>query len=135
MGQLQNLTYTIYFQLETLKTTYPSLSLTYGFPSSTPTGLAVGLEHDKTKVDEQHEISGYRKRAQVFFADVYTTTQIDRNDISEAIKELFENKILPVLDASRQDTGIVLVSEGVRVEVDTTQCYKARAKIYIYTLV
>ncbi len=135
MGQLQNLIHTLYFQLETVKTTYPSLNLTYGFPASPPTGLAIGLEHDKTKVDEQYELSGYRRRPRVFFADVYTTTQTERNDLCEAIKDLFENKTFPVLDGSRQDTGVIMVNEGVRVEIDSTQRYKGRAKIYVYTLV
>lgn len=135
MSLLQNLTHTIYFQLEALQSTYPGLSLMYSFPAAPPTGLAVALEHDKTKVDEQYELAGYRRRPRVFFADVYATTQTDRNDICEAIKDMFENKNLPVLDAERQDTGVVMVGEGVRVEVDLTQSYKARAKIYVYTLV
>lgn len=135
MSLLQNLMYTIYYQLQSLQVTYPNLTLDYGFPATPPTGLAVALEHDKTKVDEQHELAGLRKRPRVFFADVYATTQSDRNDICEAIKDLFENKNLPVLDASRQDTGIVMIGDGVRVEVDLTQRYKARAKIYVYTLI
>jgi hypothetical protein len=135
MSLLQNLLHTIYFQLEALQTTYPSLTLSYGFPATPPAGPAVALEHDKTKVDEQYELAGLRKRPRVFFADVYATTQAERNDICEAIKDLFENKNLPVLNASRQDTGVVMVGDGVRVEVDLTQSYKARAKIYVYTLV
>jgi DNA polymerase/3'-5' exonuclease PolX len=134
MSVLQNLTNTIYFQLETLKASYPSLTVAYGLPATIPTGLTVALEHDKTKVDEQLELAGYRRRPRVFVADVYTTTQADRNNITEAIKDLFENKTLPVLDAARQDTGIVMISEGVRIEVDLTQCFKARAKIYVYNI-
>jgi hypothetical protein len=135
MSQLQNLTNTIYFQLEALKSTYPSLNVSYAFPANPPAGLAVALEHDKTKVDEQHELAGYRKRPRVFFADVYTTTLEERNDLCEAIKDMFENKTFPVLDSLRQDTGVMMMSDGVRVEVDLTQRYKARAKIYVYTLV
>lgn len=134
MSLLQDLTHTIYFQLETLKTSYPTLAVNYGLPETTPAGLTVALEHDKTKVDEQHELAGYRKRPRVFVADVYTTNQADRNDITEAIKNLFENKTLPVLDAGRQDTGVIMIGDGVRVEVDLTQRFKARAKIYLYTL-
>lgn len=135
MSLLQNLTDTIYFQLQTLQTDYPELALTYGFPADPPTGLAVALEHDKSKVDEPYELAGYRRRPRVFFADIYTGTQADRNDICEAVKDLFENKNLPVLDADRHDTGIIMIGEGVRVEVDQTQRYKARAKIYVSTLV
>lgn len=135
MSQLQDITNTIYFQLEALKTIYTSLDLSYGFPVDPPAGLAVALEHDKTKVDEQHELAGYRKRSRVFFADVYTTTPEERNDLCEAIKDIFENKTFPVLDSSRQDTGVLMMGDGVRVEVDSTLRYKARAKIYIYTLV
>lgn len=135
MSLLQDMTHTVYFQLEALQATYPGLTLLYGFPASAPSGLAVTLEHDKTKVDEQHELAGYRKRPRVFFADVYATTQAERNDICEAIKDMFENKNLPVLNAMRQDTGIFMVGDGVRVEVDLTQRYKARARIYVYTLV
>jgi len=135
MSQLQNLTNTIYFQLEALKLTYPSLILSYGFPANPPAGLVVALEHDKTKVDEQYELSGYRRRPRVFFADVYTTTPAERNDLCEAIKDMFENKTFPVLDSARQDTGVMMIGDGVRVEVDSTQRYKARAKIYVYTLV
>jgi hypothetical protein len=135
MSQLQNLTKTIYFQLEVLKSTYPNLNVSYGFPADPPAGLAVALEHDKTKVDEQHELAGYRKRPRVFFADVYTTTPEERNDLCEAIKDMFENKTFPVLDSLRQDTGVMMMGDGVRVEVDLTQRYKARAKIYVYTLV
>jgi len=135
MSLLQNLTQTIYFQLETLKSTYTNLSLVYGLPESPPVGLTIALEHDKTKVDEQYELSGYRRRPRVFFADIYTTTQEERNNLCEAVKDLFENKNLPVLDATHQDTGITLVGDGVRVEVDLTQRFKARAKIYLYTLI
>ncbi len=135
MSQLQNLMNTIYFQLETLKLTYTSLNVSYGFPADPPTGLAVALEHDKTKVDEQHELAGYRKRPRVFFADVYATTPEERNDLCEAIKDMFENKTFPVLDSLRRDTGVMMIGDGVRVEVDLTQRYKARAKIYVYTLV
>ncbi len=135
MSLLQNLTDTIYFALEALQSAYPGLSLQYGFPADPPTGLAVALEHDKTKVDEQYELAGYRRRPRVYFADVYATTQAERNDICEAIKDMFENKTFPVLDASRQDTGVTMVGDGVRVEVDLTQRYKARVKIYVYTLV
>jgi actin-like ATPase involved in cell morphogenesis len=134
MSLLQNLTHTLYFQLETLQASYTSLTVDYGLPETVPTGLVVALEHDKTKVDEQHELAGYRKRPRVFVADIYTTAQADRNDITEAIKDLFENKTLPVLDAARQDTGIIMACDGVRVEVDLTQRFKARAKIYVYTL-
>ena len=80
-------------------------------------------------------MAGYRRRPRVFFADVYTTTQADRNDICEAIKDRFENKNLPVLDAAKLDTGILMIGEGVRVEVDQTQRFKARAKIYVSTLI
>ena len=135
MSLLQNLINTIYFQLQTLQTTYPSLAVTYGLPAAPPTGLTVALEHDKSKVDEQYELAGYRRRPRVFFADVYTTTQADRNDICEAIKDRFENKNLPVLDAAKLDTGILMIGEGVRVEVDQTQRFKARAKIYVSTLI
>jgi|GEM_PF-5155719 len=134
MSLLQNLTHTIYFQLETLQSSYTGLAVNYGLPATPPAGLAIALEHDKTKVDEQYELAGYRKRPRVFVADVYTTTQADRNDITEAIKNLFENKMLPVLNATRQDTGIVMISDGVRVEVDLTQRFKARARIYANTL-
>ncbi len=134
MSLLQDLTHTIYFQLETLKISYPTLAVNYGLPETPPAGLTVALEHDKTKVDEQHELAGYRKRPRVFVADVYTTNQAERNDIIEAIKNLFENKTLPVLDAGRQDTGVIMIGDGVRVEVDLTQRFKARAKIYLYTL-
>lgn len=135
MSLLQNLTHTIYFQLQALQIAFPSLALAYGFPATPPAGLAVALEHDKTKADEQYELAGYRRRPRVFFADIYAATQAERNDICEAIKDLFENKNLPVLDASRTDTGIVMIGEGVRVEVDQTQCFKARAKIYVATLI
>jgi hypothetical protein len=134
VGLLQNLTYTIYYQLQALQTTYTSLVLTYGYPTTPPTGLAVALEHDKTKVDEQYELAGFRRRPRVFFADVYSTTQADRNDICELIKDMFENKNLPVLNASHTDTGVVMIGEGVRVEVDSTQRFKARAKIYVSTM-
>lgn len=134
MSLLQNLTHTIYFQLETIKSSYTGLTVNYGLPETTPAGLAIALEHDKTKVDEQYELAGYRRRPRVFVADVYTTTQADRNNITEAIKGVFENKTIPVLDAARQDTGIVMISEGVRVEVDLTQRFKARARIYVSTL-
>lgn len=135
MSQLQNITNTIYFQLETIKSAYTGLALSYGLPQTPPTGLAVALEHDKTKADEQHELAGYRKRPRVFFADIYAPTPAERNNICEAIKDMFENKTFPVLDSSGNDTGVIMVSDGVRVEVDITQCYKARAKIYVYTLV
>jgi hypothetical protein len=135
MSLLQNLMHTIYFQLETLKATYPIMVVEYGFPKTPPNVLLVALEHDKTKVDEQHELAGYRKRPRVFFADVYTKTQAARNDIVEAIKDMFENKTLPVLDETRQDTGFQVIGDGVRIEVDLTQRFKARAKIYVYTLI
>ena len=134
MSLLQNLTHTIYYQLQALESGYPGLTLMYGLPAAAPNGLAIALEHDKTKVDEQYELAGYRRRPRVFFADIYAATQGDRNDICEAIKDMFENKNLPVLDAARQDTGIVMLGEGVRVEVDFTQRFKARAKIYVSTL-
>lgn len=135
MNLLQNLMHTIYFQLEALQTVYPSMMVEYGLPATPPSGILVALEHDKTKVDEQHELAGYRKRTRVFLADIYTATQTDRNDICESIKNMFENKNFPVLDGIRQETGIIMASDGVRVEVDLTQRYKARAKIYVYTLV
>jgi hypothetical protein len=135
MSLLQNLTHTLYFQMETLKASYPGLTVDYGLPATVPTGPMVALEHDKTKVDEQHELAGYRKRPRVFIADVYTAAQADRNVITESIKGLFENKTLPVLDAARQDTGIIMACDGVRVEVDLTERFKARAKIYVYTLI
>ena len=135
MSQLQNLTNTIYFQLEALKSVYTSLTLSYGLPETPPTGIAVALEHDKTKVDEQHELAGCRKRPRVFFADIYAPTPTERNNICEAIKDLFENKNFSVFDSSGNDTGVIMVSDGVRVEVDVTLRYKARAKIYVYTLV
>jgi hypothetical protein len=135
MSLLQNLTHTIYFQLETLISSYTGLAVNYGLPETAPAGLTIALEHDKTRLDAQHELAGYRKRPRTFVADVYTTTQADRNDITEAIKNLFENKTMPVLDAARQDTGIIMISDGVRVEVDLTQRFKARVKIYVYTLV
>lgn len=134
MSLLQNLIHTIFFQLETLQASYTGLAVSYGLPQTAPTGPAIALEHDKTKVDEQYELAGCRRRPRVFVADVYTVTQADRNDITEAIKNLFENKTLPVLDAARQDTGIVMLGEGVRVEVDLAQRFKARAKIYVSTL-
>ena len=135
MSQLQNLTDTIYFQLETLKVAYTNLNVSYGLPENPPFGLTVALEHDKTKVDMQYELSGYRRRPRVFFADVYAATQTERNDLCEAIKDMFENKTFPVLSSSHQDTGVMMIGEGVRVEVDLTQRYKARVKIYVYTLV
>ena len=134
MSLLQNLTQTIYFQLETLKANFTGLTVDYGLPAAAPAGPAIALEHDKTKVDEQYELAGYRRRPRVFVADVYTATQAERNDITEAIKNLFENKTLPVLDAARQDTGSVMLGEGVRVEVDLAQRFKARARIYVSTL-
>jgi actin-like ATPase involved in cell morphogenesis len=120
--------------LETLKTSFSGLTVNYGLPETAPAGQAVALEHDKTKVDEQYELAGYRRRPRVFVTDVYATTQAARNDITEAIKNLFENKTLPVLDAARQDTGIVMIGEGVRVEVDLSQRFKARTRIYVSTL-
>lgn len=135
MSHLQDIMRTIYLQLDTLKVDYPNLSVVYGFPETAPAGMVIALEHDKTKVDEQYELSGYRKRPRVFFADIYTTTQEDRNNLCEAVKDLFENKNLPVLNAAQQDTGITMVGDGVRVEVDLTQRFKARAKLYLYTLV
>lgn len=81
-------------------------------------------------------MAGFRRRPRVFFADVYTADTVSRNGICEEIKDLFENKNLPVVDQSKQDTGIVMIGEGVRIEVDHTQeGKKARAKIYVYTLV
>ncbi len=135
MSQLQDIIHTVYFQLESLKSTYPGLAVVYGLPAAPPASLTVALEHDKTRMDEQYELAGYRKRPRVLFADIYTTSLEDRNNISEAIKDLFENKNLPVLNASRQDTGSILIGDGVRVEVDMTQRFKASAKIYLYTLV
>ncbi len=135
MSQLQDIIHTVYFQLENLKSTYPGLSLVYGLPAAPPAGLTVALEHDKTRMDEQYELAGYRKRPRVLFADIYATSQEDRNDICEAVKDLFENKNLPVLNAARQDTGTIMIGDGVRIEVDVTQRFKARAKIYLYTLV
>jgi len=135
MSQLQDIMRTIFWQLETLKENTTNLSVVYGFPENVPAGMMIALEHDKTKVDEQYELSGYRRRPRVFFADIYTTTQEDRNNLCEAVKDLFENKNLPVLDAAQQDTGVTIVGDGVRVEVDWTQRFKARAKIYLYTLI
>lgn len=135
MSQLQDIMRTIYLKLETLKVDYPNLSVVYGFPETAPAGMVIALEHDKTKVDEQYELSGYRRRPRVFFADIYTTTQEDRNNLCEAVKDLFENKNLPVLNVAQQDTGITMVGDGVRVEVDLTQRFKARAKLYLYTLI
>lgn len=135
MSLLQDLTNTIYYRLEGLKTGFPGLTVMYGLPTAPPAGTAIALEHDKTKVDEAYELAGCRKRPRVFVADVYAATQSDRNDLCEAIKNLFENKNLPVLNAARQDTGVVMVGDGVRVEVDMVQRFKARAKIYVFTLV
>lgn len=134
MSLLQNLTHTIYFQLQSLQGSYTGLAVNYGLPETAPAGPAIALEHDKTKIDEQYELAGYRRRPRVFVADVYAATQAERNDITEAIKNLFENKTLPVLDASRQDTGVVMLGEGVRVEVDLDKRFKARVKIYVSTL-
>ncbi len=135
MSQLQDIIHTVYFQLESLTSTYPGLAVVYGLPATPPASLTIALEHDKTRMDEQYELAGYRKRPRVLFADIYTTSLEDRNNISEAIKDLFENNNLPVLNASRQETGSILIGDGVRVEVDMTQRFKARAKIYLYTLV
>lgn len=134
MSQLQNIINTMYFQLETLKTDHAKLNVAYGFPKDSPTGVLIALEHDKTKADEMHELAGCRKRPRVLLVDIYTATQAERNDLCEAVKDLFENKAIPVLDSSLHDTGVLLYVEGVRVEVDLAQYYKARAKIYIYTL-
>lgn len=127
MSLLQNIANTIYSELQSLE-----CSVQHGFPATVPTVLTVALEHDKTKVDEQHELAGYRKRPRVFFADVYATTKAERNDVCEAIKDMFENKVLQV---QNEATGVMMVGDGVRVEVDLTQSFKARAKIYVYTLV
>ena len=143
MNLLQNLTHTIYFALEGLKVTYPGLILQYGFPATAPAGLVIALEHDKTKVDTQHELAGYRRRPRVFLADIYAPNQLDRNNLCEGVKNLFENKNMPVRDSSRQpvrdsshqDAEIVMAGEGVRVEVDLDARFKARARIYVYTLV
>ncbi|MBP2635986.1 MAG: hypothetical protein H6Q72_1893 [Firmicutes bacterium] len=135
MSELQNLMHTIYFQLESLKSAYSTMTVSYGLPSTVPNSLVVAVEHDKTKVDEQYELSGYRKRPRVFVAEVYATTQTERNDVCEAIKDLFENKTLPIQDSARQAAGGYVIGDGVRVEVDLTQRYKARIKIYMYTLV
>ena len=134
MSQLQNIINTIYFQLETLKADYAKLNVSCGFPKDPPAGILVALEHDKTKADEIHELAGCRKRPRVLLVDIYTATQAERNDLCEAVKDLFENKAIPILDFSRQDTGVLLHVEGVRVEVDLDRYYKARAKIYVYTL-
>ena len=135
MNLLQNLTHTIYFALEGLKVTYPGLTLQYGFPATAPAGLVIALEHDKTKVDTQHELAGYRRRPRVFLADIFASNQLDRNNLCEGVKNLFENKNMPVRDSGRQDTGMVMAGEGVRVEVDLDARFKARARIYVYTLV
>lgn len=135
MSQLQQIINTIYFQLETLKKDDTQLNVSYCFPKEPPAGVLIALEHDKTKADEMHELAGCRKRPRVFFADVYTTTPEERNDLCEAIKDMFENKTLPVLDSMRRDTGVMMVIDGVRVEVDLTQRFKARAKIYAYTFI
>lgn len=135
MSLLQNLMDTIYFQLENLKSAHSAITLSYGLPLTPPGSLVVAIEHDKTKVDEQHELAGYRKRPRVFIADIYATTQTERNDVCEEIKDLFENRALPILDSAQKDTGSFMIGDGVRVEVDLTQRYKARAKIYVYTLV
>ena len=71
MSLLQNLINTIYFQLQTLQTTYPSLAVTYGLPAAPPTGLTVALEHDKSKVDEQYELAGYRRRPKGVFSPTF----------------------------------------------------------------
>lgn len=135
MSQLQNLMNTIYYQLETLSLNYADLHLVYGLPTAILNGSVLALEHDKTKVDEQNAVSGNRRRPRVFVVDVYTTNQKDRNDICEAIKDLFENKVIKVLDSNRNDTGVNMTGEGVRIEVDMTKSYKARAKIYVSTVV
>lgn len=135
MSQLQNLMNTIYYQLETLSSNYTDLRLVYGLPTAILNGPVLALEHDKTKVDEQSEIAGNKRRPRVFVVDVYTTSQKDRNDICESIKDMFENKVIKVLDSYRNDTGVNMTGEGVRIEVDMTRSYKARAKIYVSTLV
>lgn len=136
MNLLQNLLHTVFFKLEGVKAKYPELTIQHGLPASAPSGLAVALEYDKSKVDTQHELAGFRRHPRVFFADVYSADLVKRNGLCEEIKDLFENKTLPVLDASKQDTGIMMIGEGVRIEVDHTQeGKKARAKIYVYTLV
>lgn len=136
MNLLQNLLHTVFFKMEAVKENYPGLTIRHGLPESAPSGLVIALEYDKSKVDTQHELAGFRRRPRVFFADVYSVNPIDRNGLCEAIKDLFENKTLPVLDESKQDTGILMIGEGVRIEVDHTQAgKKARAKIYVYTLV
>jgi len=136
MNLLQNLLHTLFFQLEGLKAKYPGIVIQHGFPSSAPVGLMIALEHDKTKVDTQHELAGFRRRPRVFFADIYATDIWNRNGICEEIKNLFENKNFPVLNESKQETGVTMISEGIRIEVDHVQeGKKARVKIYMCTLV
>ena len=137
MNLLQNVADTLYFSLEKLKSKYPALVVQHGFPTNAPAGLVIALEHDKTKVDMQHELAGYRRRPRVFFADIYSETQQERNGLCEEIKDLFENKHIPLLDSQRNETGDLLIGEGVRIEVDLTQTttFKARAKIYVSTLI
>lgn len=136
MNLLQNLLHTVFLKLEGLKIKYPGLMIQHGLPESLPSGLVIALEYDKSKVDTQHELAGFRRRPRVFFADVYSADMVNRNGLCEEIKDLFENKTLPVLDESKQETGVMMIGEGVRIEVDHTQVgKKARAKIYVYTLI
>ena len=135
MKLLQNMLDTLQFSVEGLKSKYSGLVVQQGLPVNAPSGLMIALEYDKSKVDTQHELAGYRRRPRVFFADIYGSTLKERNYLCEEVKDLFENQNIKVLDESKQDTGVVMASEGVRIEVDHTQKNKARAKIYFYTLV
>lgn len=135
MKLVQDMLSTLQFSVEGLKSKYSGLVVQQGLPVSAPSGMMVALEYDKAKVDTQHELAGYRRRPRVFFADIYAPTLKDRNFLCEEIKDLFENQNLKVLNEAKQDTDVVMASEGVRIEVDHTQKYKARAKIYFYTLV
>lgn len=135
LSLLQDITHTIYYQVEALAADWGGLSLQYGLPASAPADFVAAVDHDKTRLDEQYELAGCRKRPRVFFVDVYAPGLAERNDLCEAIKDAFENKNLPVLNAARQDTGAVMACEGVRVEVDPAQRLKARVKVYVFTLI
>ena len=135
MKLLQNMLDTLQFSVEGLKSKYSGLVVQQGLPMNAPSGLMIALEYDKSKVDTQHELAGYRRRPRVFFADIYGSTLKERNYLCEEVKDLFENQNIKVLNESKEDTGVVMASEGARIEVDHTQKNKARAKIYFYTFV
>jgi len=135
MSLLQNMIYTLGYQLESLKDPYKELVVTHGLPSTAPTELTIAVEHEDTASDQQYELAGYRKRTHVFVADIYALDKGQRCDLIEAVKNLLEDKNLPVVDIAKQDTGHIMTCEGITGKVNLEQPLQARMNIHFSILI